>query len=115
MTRDVVTTLVQALAGGVLVVVFALMGQVLEPKRFAGIFSAAPSIAIAGLAVTVLAVGDGPAARAAHGMLFGAAGFVAFSVLVRPLIGRMSVVPASLLGCVAWTVVAVGGYLLAFR
>lgn len=115
MTRDVVTTIVQALAGGVLVVAFALVGQAVEPKRFAGIFSAAPSITIAGLVVTVIALGDGEAASAAHGMLFGAAGFVAFSVLVRPLIVRMSAVLASVLGCCAWVLVAVGGYLLAFR
>jgi len=115
MTRDVVTTLVQAAAGGLLVVVFALLGQALEPKRFAGIFSAAPSVAIAGLVVTVVALGDGPAATGALGMLFGAAGFVAFSLVVRPLLVHMSAVVASLLGCGAWVVVAVGGYLLAFR
>jgi hypothetical protein len=114
-TRDVVTTIVQALAGGVLVVAFALVGAVVRPKRFAGLFSAAPSIAIAGLVVTVVAVGDRPAARAAAGMLFGAAGFVAFSVLVRRLLARMSAVTASVFGCGAWILVAVGGYLVAFR
>ena len=94
---------------------FALLGRTLEPKRLAGVFSAAPSIAIAGLVVTVLALGDGPASRAARGMLFGAAGFVAFSLLVRPLIVRVGAVAASLVGCGAWVLVAVGGYLLAFR
>lgn len=115
MTKDVVTTVVQALAGGTLVVAFALLGHALEPKRLAGIFSAAPSIAIAGLVVTVVALGDGPASRAALGMLFGAAGFVAFSVIVRPLVVRMGAVAASLLGCCGWILVAVGGYELAFR
>jgi Protein of unknown function (DUF3147) len=115
MTRDVVTTVVQAVAGGVLVVAFALVGQALEPKRFAGLFSAAPSIAIAGLVVTVLDLGDRAASSAAVGMLVGAAGFVAFSVVVRPLMARMSAVAASLVGCCAWIVVAVGGYLVGFR
>lgn len=115
MAKSVVTTVVQALAGGLLVVVFALLGQALEPKRLAGIFSAAPSIAIAGLVVTVVALGDGPASRAALGMLLGAAGFVAFSVVVRPLVARMSAALASLLGCCAWVLVAVGGYELVFR
>lgn len=115
MTRDVVTTVVQALAGGALVVAFSLVGAALEPKRLAGIFSAAPSIAIAGLVVTVVTLGDRAASEAAVGMLFGAAGFVAFSVLVRPLIARMSAVAASVFGCGAWIVVAAGGYLLAFR
>jgi hypothetical protein len=114
-SKDVVTTIVQALAGGTLVVAFALLGHALEPKRFAGIFSAAPSIAIAGLVVTVVAIGDGPASRASLGMLFSAAGFVTFGVLVRPLLRRMGAVVASCLGCCAWIVVAVGGYLLAYR
>ncbi len=115
MTRDVVTTVAEAGAGGTLVVAFALLGQALHPKRFAGLFSAAPSIAIAGLIVTVLAAGDGPASRAALGMLFGAAGFVAFSLVVRPLLKRMSAVATSAFGCGAWVLVAVGGYLVAFR
>jgi len=115
MGTDVVTTAVQAVVGGALVVAFALLGHALEPKRLAGIFSAAPSIALAGLLVTVASVGDRPAARAATGMLLGAAGFVAFSVLTRPLLARVGAVASSLLGCCAWVVVAVGGYELAFR
>jgi hypothetical protein len=115
MTRDVVTTVLQAIAGGVLVVAFALLGEALKPKRFAGLFSAAPSIAIAGLVVAAVAGGDKPASRAAIGMLFGAAGFVGFSVLVRPLIPRVGAVTASAFGCGVWILVAVGGYLLAFK
>ncbi len=115
MAKDVVTTIVQALAGGTLVVAFALVGQAVEPKRFAGIFSAAPSIAIAGLVVAVVALGDGPASRAALGMLFGAAGFVAFSSIVRPLLARLGAVAASAVGCCAWVAVALGSYLLTFR
>lgn len=108
MTRDLVSIIVQALAGGTLVVLFALAGAALKPKRFAGLFSGAPSIAIAGPVVTVVALGDGPAARAGLGMLFGAAGFVAFSATVRPLIVRTGAVAASVAGCGAWILVAVG-------
>lgn len=115
MGKDVVTTIVQALAGGTLVVAFALVGQAVEPKRFAGLFSAAPSIAIAGLVVTVVASGDGQASKASLGMMLGAAGFVAFSSLVRPLLVRMGAAASSAVGCCAWVAVAVGGYLLAFR
>jgi hypothetical protein len=115
MGKDLVTTVIVAIAGGSLVVVFALVGTALEPKRLAGIFSAAPSIALAGLIVTVVAAGDRQASHAALGMVFGAAGFVAFSVSARPLLSRLSAAVASLLACCAWTVVAVGGYLLAFR
>lgn len=109
------TTLIQALAGGVLVVAFALLGEMVRPKRLAGIFSAAPSIAIAGLVVTVVAKGDVQASHAALGMMFGAAGFVAFALCVRALLGRLGAIWGSVVGCGAWIVVALGGYFLAFR
>lgn len=115
MGKEVVTTVVVAIAGGALVVVFALVGTVLKPKRLAGLFSAAPSIALAGLIVTVVATGDQKASHAALGMMFGAAGFVAFSLSARPLLSRLSAVVASSVACCAWTVVAVGSYLLVFR
>jgi len=112
--KDAVTTAIQAIAGGTLVVAFALLGEVIRPKRLAGLFSAAPSIAIAGLAVTVVAAGALPASRTAFTMMLGAAGFVAFSATVRLLLRPLHAVLASMVGCLVWIVVAVGGYLLAF-
>jgi len=44
---------VRALVGGTFVVVFALVGEVVTPKRFAGIFGAAPSVTLANLALVV--------------------------------------------------------------
>jgi hypothetical protein len=35
------------MAGGALVVAFALLSETLKPKRFAGLFSAAPAVALA--------------------------------------------------------------------
>ncbi len=96
-----------------MVVAFALIGHLLRPKWFAGLFGAAPSIAVASLAVTVLDKGHHDAALAAYGMLFGAAGFVAFSASVLPLLTtRVHAVVASSLSCLVWVIVAVGGYLL---
>jgi hypothetical protein len=59
---------------------FALLGQVLHPKRFSGLFSAAPSIAVAGLIITVVDKGDHDATLSAIGMMFGAVGFVVFAL-----------------------------------
>jgi uncharacterized membrane protein (GlpM family) len=112
--KDAVTTAIQAVAGGTLVVAFALLGEVVRPKRLAGLFSAAPSIAIAGLIVTVVASGDVPASRAAFTMMLGAAGFVGFAATVRLLLRRTRALQASAAGCVVWIAIAVGGYLLAF-
>jgi hypothetical protein len=40
---------VRAVSGGILVSAFAVLGDVLKPKRFAGLFAAAPSVALATL------------------------------------------------------------------
>jgi hypothetical protein len=112
--EDAVTTAIQALAGGTLVVAFALLGEVVNPKRLAGLFSAAPSIALAGLAVTVVASGSEQATHAAWTMILGAAGFVGFTVSVAVLIRRVPAVAASAVGCAIWIAIAVGSYLLAF-
>lgn len=111
--HDVIVVVVKAVLGGLLVAGFAVVGHVLRPKWFAGLFGAAPSVAIASLAVTVLDKGHHQASLAAYGMLFGSAGFVAFGVCVRPLLERLHAVVATSLGCVAWFAVALGGYLLA--
>lgn len=47
----------KAATGGAFVVAFALVSEVFSPKRFAGVFSAAPSAALGGLTVTLLAKG----------------------------------------------------------
>lgn len=41
---------VRFVAGGLIVSVFAILGDVLRPKSFAGLFSAAPSVALVTLA-----------------------------------------------------------------
>lgn len=113
--HDVVVIAIKAVLGGLLVASFAVVGHVLRPKWFAGLFGAAPAVAIASLAVTVLDKGHHQASLAAYGMLFGSAGFVAFSACVRPLLDRLHAAVATSLGCVVWLVVAIGGYLLAVR
>lgn len=114
MTEDVVVIIVRALAGGTLVVAFSLLGEMLKPKWAAGLFSAAPSIALGSLAATVVSKGDLQASAASLGMAFGAAGFVAFAACVRPLMNRWSAVAASLIACAVWITVALASYLAVF-
>jgi len=45
---------IRFLVGGVIVSLFAVLGDVLQPKSFAGLFGAAPSVALATLALTML-------------------------------------------------------------
>lgn len=108
--HDLAVVGVKALAGGTLVVAFAVLGHVLRPKWFAGLFSAAPSVALASLIVTVADKGHHDAAASALGMIFGAFGFVVFALCVRALLGRMHAVAASAISCAVWLAVAVGSY-----
>jgi hypothetical protein len=63
---------VKALVGGLFVTGFAVLGEMLQPKRFAGIFGASPAVALANLLVIALAKGDSMARDAATGMIAGA-------------------------------------------
>src|ERR1700733_2232535 len=112
---DAAVVVIKAAGGGTLVVAFALLGKALRPKWFAGLFSAAPSIALASLIVTIADKGDLDASEAGLGMMFGAVGFVVFAALVRPLLNRMHAVSASTIGVAAWAVVAIGGYFVVLR
>jgi uncharacterized membrane protein (GlpM family) len=101
---------IRAINGGLFVVVFALIGEVLKPKRLAGLFGAAPSIALANLLVVIADKGDQYAGRELESMIFGAFGFVAYCLAERVLLERWRTVPASIAACGAWAGVALGGY-----
>ncbi len=104
--HDVLTLLAKGLAGGLLVVAFALLSQGLSPKRFAGLFSAAPAVALAGLTIAVLDKGAHDAHESAVGMIAGAAGMVAYAVAVVPLLRRTKAVRAAATALAAWVLVA---------
>jgi hypothetical protein len=106
---------VKALAGGVGVVVFALIGEVVRPKKFAGLFAAAPSLALAGLLVTVLDRGPSAAAQAALGMAAGGAGMVVFCVVAAWTIPRLRATRGSLVAMVGWGGTAAIAYLAFLR
>src|SRR6267143_701643 len=101
----------KALVGGVAVVTFALIGQAGHPKRFAGIFAAAPSVALASLAMTVPAKGPEATVPYAHGMLIGSAGMFAYCVASLFLINRLHALVGSILAWLVWFAVAGGLYL----
>jgi hypothetical protein len=91
------------------VVAFALVSEMLSPKRFAGLFSAAPAVAIAGLAVVLLDKGHREAHDAAVGMIAGAAGMVLYASLAVPLLARQPAPRASFVALAGWLAVAAVG------
>lgn len=73
--------LLRIIVGGVVVSAFALLGDLLKPKRFAGLLGAAASIALATLALTAARQGKGYAAVEARSMILGAVAFFSMSRL----------------------------------
>jgi hypothetical protein len=63
--------LLRFVVGGVVVSAFAILGDVLRPKSFAGLFGAAPSVALATLGIAVYQHGAGYAALQTHSMMAG--------------------------------------------
>lgn len=74
--------LIRFVVGGVVVSLFALIGDLLKPKSFAGLFGAAPSIALATLGLTVAGNGTFYAANEARSMIGGAIAFFAYASFV---------------------------------
>ncbi|WNN92269.1 DUF3147 family protein [Gloeocapsopsis dulcis] len=69
------------LVGDLVVFTFAVISDVLKPKSFAGIFGAAPSVALATLDITFATKGSSYAALEAQAMLAGAVALFFYSLL----------------------------------
>jgi hypothetical protein len=74
--------------GGAVVAVFALLGDLFKPKSFAGVFAAAPSVALTTLALASSHKGLGYAGLEARSMIIGAVAFLAYTTAVCWRLGR---------------------------
>jgi len=74
--------------GGVIVSLFSLLGDLFQPKSFSGLFSAAPSVALATLGLTVLTHESHYTSLEGRSMLVGAIALCVYSQLVSRLIIR---------------------------
>ncbi|MFZ0291990.1 MAG: hypothetical protein WAL52_00180 [Candidatus Sulfotelmatobacter sp.] len=74
--------LIRLLVGGAVVSAFAIIGDLLKPKSFAGLFGAAPSVALATLGLTVATEGTSFAATEARSMMAGAIAFTVYASCV---------------------------------
>jgi hypothetical protein len=101
---------VRFLVGGVVVSAFAMLGDMLRPKSFAGLFGAAPSVALATLGIAVYRHGAVYAAQQTWAMTAGAVALAVYGVVVCQLLirARLRAAPATLLSLVVWLVVAFG-------
>ena len=104
--KDIVLLGVRVLAGGALVVAFAMVSDTLKPKMFSGLFGAAPSVATASLLVSGLATGASKDAKYATGMVAGAIGLAVYSAAAALAVKHLGSVAGSIVAWVAWVIPA---------
>ena len=104
--------LLRFIAGGIAVSVFAAFGDVIRPKSFAGLFGAAPSIALATILITLSRKGAPFAAVEGRSMIVGALALAAYSWTVCVLLKRfmMPSWAATMVALIVWFAVAFGLY-----
>jgi hypothetical protein len=100
--------LIRFFLGGLVVSAFALLGDILRPKSFAGLFSAAPSVALATLGMAAVQHGPRYIAVESTSMIWGAIALSLYSVVVCQLLMRLKLnaLIATLAALPVWLVVA---------
>lgn len=104
---------IRFLVGGAVVSMFAMLGDVVRPKSFAGLFGAAPSVALATLALTIHIKDKAYAAQEAKTMLLGSAAFLLYAATVSFVLRRYR--PSALIASFAllpiWFAVSLGSWM----
>jgi Protein of unknown function (DUF3147) len=80
--------LIRFLIGGIVVSSFAVLGEIFRPKSFAGLFGAAPSIALATFGLTIAKQGKPYAEIEARSMILGAIAFFVYASAVSFILMR---------------------------
>jgi uncharacterized membrane protein (GlpM family) len=83
-----VEILVRFIIGGLVVSLFALLADALKPRSFAGLFGAAPSVALATIALSLSKDGLSYTATEARSMLVGAVALIGYACVVGRLLAR---------------------------
>lgn len=107
---DAALLAVKALNGGLFVAGFAIAAELLVPKRFAGLFSASPAVALANLSIVVVDKGGHEAAVDAQGMIAGAIALTVASLVGIAAIRRFGAIRGSFVLWCVWGLVAGATY-----
>jgi hypothetical protein len=109
--------LIRFAVGGVIVSLFAVLGDLVKPKSFAGIFGAAPSIALATIFLTVMKQGRAYMSVEARSMILGAVAFLLYAWVVMRILrtGKCRVLPVTGAALLIWAAAAFGLWLVIFR
>jgi hypothetical protein len=103
--------------GGLVVSLFAAFADALKPKSFAGLFAAAPSVAIGTLGLTILSEGKLFAAVEARSMIFGAIALFFYAMVAMRLMTRykLNAAPAAFSAIAVWMICAMGAWYILLR
>jgi Protein of unknown function (DUF3147) len=102
--------LIRFVVGGFVVSAFAVIGDVLRPKSFAGLFGAAPSVALATLSLAIWKEGAGYVSIEGRSMILGALALTAYSFAVCQILARLrwSALATTTGTILIWLAVALG-------
>jgi len=102
--------IIRFVVGGLVVSAFAVLGSLFKPASFAGLFGAAPSVALATVTLAVLKNGREYAAVESRSMLAGAIALGAAAWIVCQLMMRRNIhaLQATLCSIASWFAVAFG-------
>jgi hypothetical protein len=108
---------VRFLIGGTVVSGFALLGGLFKPTTFAGLFGAAPSVALATLTLAIWKEGTFYATVECRSMMAGALALCLYSILTSQLLSRyrISALGATLISMPLWFVTTFGLWRLLLR
>ena len=112
MGREALILAIKVLAGGTFVVAFSLLAEVLKPKSFSGLFSAAPSVALASLLVTALDKGPKADELYTAGMIAGSVGMVACCIVAGLATDKLGPIRASAVSWATWLLFAGTAFLV---
>jgi hypothetical protein len=109
--RGVTEYLIRFLVGGLAVSAFAVLGDLFRPKSFAGLFGAAPSVALATLAIAFWKQGPAYAAIEGGSMMIGSLALCLYSIVVCQLMKRYEfpALKATLVSLIVWIFAALCG------
>jgi hypothetical protein len=95
---------IRFLAGGAVVSIFAVLGDLLRPKSFAGLFGAAPSVALGTLTLAFSKQGPTYVATEGRSMLLGSLALTLYCIVVCQLLIRLrvSALTASVCAMMVW-------------
>ena len=109
--------LLRFVIGGTVVSAFAVLGDLFQPKSFAGLFGAAPSIALATVVLTINTEGAAYVATEARSMVAGAVAFFIYASCASCLLVRYKfpALAATSLLIFVWLAAALGLWVVWLR